>query len=752
MSKNAYDYKVSVFCSRNDLTSKQNDKDIDTLCKYLSQNKITLVNAAGHTGNMLKTTKAMHKYGGKTIGIGLHKYEPNPHPLLNEWEGYDTHGERTHRLIELGDFYIALTGGLGTLHEIIDVHLLQFLNEVNHPLVLIGEHNKYYQRLLDFFQQEGLLHKLPSNVIFAKDSEEAIIEIEKHFSQLKAQNYYSKIYYPAVSAEEIYGHIKQNQKSYYILFNGMKMKVNPNVYPSNRFRSSIILGEVVRKMAKGKKVADIACGHGTMGLVAADAGAKHVVQVDINPAAVENADENRKLLNFEDKIDLYEGDVFEPLSYRYKNYFDLIVFNPPFFRNTKFKHDKLMYAFYTQGNKGGVLEKFLQRAHYYLAKKGEIILGFSNRDPEALEFLEETMDRLGYEYKIHLIKNQDSHADNRIYSIKYKGEEKQNKTNTLNICALISESGLSKEDGKQMKNGIEIALKELKLEGFKIKMGLLDDKGSNLETIKQTLNAIEKFKPDALIGPTWSYLIENVSPILEESKIPYFTPATSTEMINNPTQFMLSGSQNISSKEDNIVLWLNRNYIKNFVYIYRKNKWADLHINLYEKICNDVNIKFQAIQIEKDSEFKADIKNLKKLKDLVINIDNYEDNIFEILNEIKKQKVHSPILLNLNLSKNLETEIKKSKLKNQILEIQTPIPSEFVEKHEHMFPGQKITRYAFNAYAGLHILAHGLQQTSKENLKHFLIEGVPIVMSGETFCYKQNGDLRQQNWEIKAIS
>jgi|GEM_PF-1008223 len=751
MNNNSYNYKVTVFCSRNDIKSKQNDKDINTMCKYLSQNNITLVNGAGHTGNMFKCIKAMQKYGGKSIGIGLHKFEPQPNIILTEWEAYETHNERQSRLIELGDIYVALTGGLGTLHEIIDVHILQLLDEVNHPLILIGEHNANYKKLLDFFRQADLLHKIPSNIIYAKDSEEAIIEIEKYFNKLKAKNYYNKIYYPALSAENIYKHIKLNQRSHYVLFNGLKMKVNPNVYPSNRFRSSKILAEYVRKISKGKKVADIACGHGTMGLVAADAGAKHVVQVDINPAAVENAKDNRKLLNFEDKIDIYEGDVFEPLSYRYKNYFDIIFFNPPFHKNTKFKNDKLMYAFYTQGNQGGVIEKFLKRAHYYLNKKGVIILGFSNKDPEALNFLEKTITKLNYEYKLDIIKNQDSHADNRIYSIKYKGKSDTEKSKNINICGLISHTGISKTDGQQIKNGIDLALNELKLEGFKIKMGLLDDKGSKLETIKQTISAIEKFKPDALIGPTWSYIIDNVSPILEEAKIPYFTPATSTEMLNNPTQFMLSGSQNIDTKENNILFWLKRNYVKNFIYIYRLNKWSKLHINLYEKICNELNVNFISIPTESETNFKDLVKQFKKHENIAINIDNYEDTFFEFLNTIKLHKIDAPILINLNLSKDLESEIKKSNFNNPIFTIQAPIPNEFSEKFYHMFPKQKPTRYSFNAYAGMHILAHGLNQTTKENLRHYLIEGLPVVISGETFCYKQNGDLRQDKWEINRI-
>jgi len=751
MKQKGYKLKATVFCSRNDIKDSVNEDNVKTLCEHLAKNNISLVNGGGHTGNMNKCITYMHKFNGESIGIGLHKYEPTPNPKLTHWEAYENHSQRQSRLVELGDIYIALTGGLGTLHEVLDIHILQLLEEVDHPIILIGEHARNYQKMLDFLEHSNMLHKLPSKILFAKDSHEATEMIDKYFKKLQTNNYHNKTYYPALPAEDIYTHIKQNQKPYYILFEGLKMKVNPNVYPSTRFRSSLLLAKIVREMSTGKKVADIACGHGTMGLVAVDAGAKHVVQVDINPAAVENAEENRKLLNFEDKIDLYEGDVFEPLSYRYKNYFDIIFFNPPFHRNTKFKHDKLMYAFYTQGNEGGVIEKFLKRAHYYLSDKGEIIIGFSNKDPQALEYLETTMQALGYEYKVHTITNQKTSADNRVYSVKYLGEKKTTKNKPIKICALVSNAGLSKNDGQLFKNGINLAHKELKLEGINVELGMLDDKSSSLDTIKQTIHAVEKFKPDSFIGPTWSYLIDSVSPVLEEAKIPYFTPATSTDMLNSPTQFMLSGTQNIETKEDEIVFWLKKNLIKNFVYIYRFNKWANLHINLYKQICNELNINFISIQTEAEDKSQEIVKQFNQLTELAISIDNYEDNTFEIFKELKKQNISAPILLNLSLSRNLEKEIFKLEPGNPLFKIEAPIPLEFIERYTHAYPGQKISRYAFNAYAGMHILAHGLSNTTKENLKHYLIEGLPLIVSNEIFCYKNNGDLRQNSWLIERI-
>lgn len=753
-NSNGYVYKVTVFGSRNTI-DQQTIVDSKAICKYMAQNKLTLVNGAGQTGVMGFMSKQIKKFEGHTYGIGLYKVEDEKNKYLDEWEAYLHHYERQKRLIELGDVFLVMTGGLGTLYEAIDIHLMQFLGEINKPMIFVGEFASNYKKIIQFLEENNQLHKLPSNIHYAKDGQEANEIIDQYVKQQKSRNYINSTYYPALKPEEIFKHIKQNQNPYYISFNQIKMRVNPNVYPSNRFRSSKMLGEIVASYSKNKKVADIACGHGTMGIVAALNGAKHVVQVDINPHAVQNAKENIELHNLEDKIDLYEGDVFEPLSYRYNNYFDVIYFNPPFHRDTKHKDDKLMYAFYTQGNEGGVLEKFLKRAKYYLAPKGEIILGFSNKDPESLKFLEETLDKYDYNYAIKWQKNTETAADNRIYLITLKDEQinikKKHKNPTIKLGLLTTMSGEASNDGQLITNGVKIALKELKQEGIKIELGIIEDQSKQTEAIKGSIKLIEKFKPDAIIGPTWSTLIESVAPLFEEAKIHYFTPATSTDLINHKTKYMLSGSNLISTKKDSISLWIKKNFYKKTAYIYKNIKWGQSHCHLFQLINDELKIEHNNIVYQEIHEFKNIIEQLKQNKPDTIFIDNYDTDFYLFLKLIKENKINATIVCNLSINENLKNEIQKLKLPNLIYIIDSNIPPEFIEKYKHEYKDKDCTRYAFNAYAGVHLITQAILNKKDKSIKDFLIEKMNPMIANENFSYNQNGDLINHHWIISKL-
>ncbi len=754
-NRKGYVYKVTVFGSRNTL-DQHTIVDSKAICRYLAQNKVTLVNGASQAGVMGFTSKEMKKQNGQTYGIGLYKVDPHANKYLDDWEAYNFHYERQKRLIELGDAYIVFTGGLATLYEAIDVHLMQFLGEIDNPLIFVGKFANKYKQLLQFLESNNQLHKLPSNIHFAESSEQAIEILDKHLKNLQKSNQSNKTYYPSLSAEEIYKHIKQNQNPYHILFNGVEMQVNPNVYPSNRFRSSKMLAQIVADRSKGKKVADIACGNGAMGLIAAHNQAKHVIQVDINPAAVENAKENIKAHNLEDKMEAYEGDIFEPLSYRFHNYFDVIYFNPPFHRDTKFKNDKLMYAFYTQGREGGVLEKFLKRAKYYLAPKGEIILGFSNKDPENLKYLEECLTKYNYNFELKWHENQNTYADNRVYKITLKEEiikkKKKQKQPKIKLGIATSNTGQAANDGELITNGIKLALKELKQEEIKIEIGIIDDQSQPTHAIKGTLDLIQKFKPDALIGPTWSYVIDSVIPLLEDAKIPYFTPATSTELVNFEPDFMISGSSKSLYKKYCISHWIKQNFIKKSCYIGKKMKWQSIHANVLNDIKDTLQISHANLQYQNCSDFEKIIKKIKQEKYECIIIDNYKSDFYTFLKLIQNAKINIPIICNISIDKHLKKEIQILELKNPIYQIESSIPKAFQEKYYHEYPKSECSRYAFNAYAGTHLLVQSILNKGKSSIKEFLIQNINPCIFQETFEFDQHGDLSSSNWEIKKIN
>ena len=66
-----------------------------------------------------------------------------------------------------------------------------------------------------------------------------------------------------------------------------------------------------------------------VGAVFAAQWARRVVAVDINPAAVRCATINALIHGVEDKVEVLEGDLFEPVA---DQRFDVILFNPPYFQ------------------------------------------------------------------------------------------------------------------------------------------------------------------------------------------------------------------------------------------------------------------------------------------------------------------------------------------------------------------------------------------------------------------------------------
>ena len=107
--------------------------------------------------------------------------------------------------------------------------------------------------------------------------------------------------------------------------------LNPVVFRSGRYFAEVLADTGLAKPLPehGEPVAlDMGTGCGICAVFAAELGYR-VVGVDINPFAVRCAKINILLNNFEEKIEIRHGDLFGPVS---GQRFDLVLFNPPFFR------------------------------------------------------------------------------------------------------------------------------------------------------------------------------------------------------------------------------------------------------------------------------------------------------------------------------------------------------------------------------------------------------------------------------------
>ncbi len=140
--------------------------------------------------------------------------------------------------------------------------------------------------------------------------------------------------------------------------------VPPDVYaPHPLGLAGIVLDEV----REGDRVLDMGTGSGVNGIVAAS-GARRVLAVDVNPAAVACARDNAERNGVADRVEVRESDLFQDTPGR----FDLIIFDPPF----RWFRPRDMFERGTADENYRTLTTFFDQASDHLEPGGRILLSF----------------------------------------------------------------------------------------------------------------------------------------------------------------------------------------------------------------------------------------------------------------------------------------------------------------------------------------------------------------------------------------
>ena len=190
---------------------------------------------------------------------------------------------------------------------------------------------------------------------------------------------------------------------------GISVLIEPNVCPSQYFRSTRFLMEHLTSFVKGKSMCDMGCGCGVVGLHALKNGAKRVVQVDINRSAVQNARDNRRLHKYSSKrLAVYNSDCFDDVP---KQKFDVIAFNIPFHSDPIEIRNELELAFFDPDFRS--TRKCLQQAQDFIKADSIIIIAFSDKgDVTALERL---LNDTGFAWHLWQRGNTMNRYDSRLY-------------------------------------------------------------------------------------------------------------------------------------------------------------------------------------------------------------------------------------------------------------------------------------------------------------------------------------------------
>ncbi len=163
---------------------------------------------------------------------------------------------------------------------------------------------------------------------------------------------------------------------------GLELVVLPGVFDPVVFRSGDFLAEVLGRapLEPEAEVLDLGTGSGVLAVAAAARGCR-VTAVDIQPAAVRCARLNAWLHGLEERIEVLEGNLFEPVAGRR---FDRVLFNPPYLSGSPSREEE--QAFRAPGAAG----RFAAGLGNHLRPGGFalVVLSDAGRERDFLEALE----------------------------------------------------------------------------------------------------------------------------------------------------------------------------------------------------------------------------------------------------------------------------------------------------------------------------------------------------------------------------
>jgi uncharacterized protein (TIGR00730 family) len=150
---------VTVYCSSSEALEPHYAQMARTLGHGLAERGVGLVYGGGSIGLMGETARACKERGGKVIGVITHKLRA----LEQGWDGcdellaVDTMQQRRRILMDKGDGFLVLPGGLGTYEEFFEVLVARQLGDHDKPIAIVN-HEGYYDPLLVLIDH-GIEHR-----------------------------------------------------------------------------------------------------------------------------------------------------------------------------------------------------------------------------------------------------------------------------------------------------------------------------------------------------------------------------------------------------------------------------------------------------------------------------------------------------------------------------------------------------------------------------------------------------------------
>jgi len=142
----------------------------------LAQNGFNIC-TGGYSGIMEATSRGAYDNGGFVYGVTIESWEKAPNPYITVEVREQKLFERITKLLELGDAYIILQGGTGTLLEF--VAAWEYANKYLQQSKPIICHSQMWKEIVGVMNKQMKLENRRTDLIKCFDSVEEIVEYLK---------------------------------------------------------------------------------------------------------------------------------------------------------------------------------------------------------------------------------------------------------------------------------------------------------------------------------------------------------------------------------------------------------------------------------------------------------------------------------------------------------------------------------------------------------------------------------------------
>jgi len=167
---------LTIYCSSSNNLSSDYYELAEKIGLFLANKSIKIIYGGGNVGLMGKISKSAYDAGGNVIGI-IPKFLATKEKINNKISKtivVQNMNERKKILFEMGDAFLVLPGGSGTIEEATEIISWKFL-ELHKKEIIIFNYNNFWDPLIQMYDKS-------KNMKFGNKN---LQNISKHISTLK---------------------------------------------------------------------------------------------------------------------------------------------------------------------------------------------------------------------------------------------------------------------------------------------------------------------------------------------------------------------------------------------------------------------------------------------------------------------------------------------------------------------------------------------------------------------------------------